>query len=94
MLVPVTNRVNGMIAVINTRNGSERPTLITHDSGVCSVRFSKSPPGARLCTSAPSGTPTSNTITMTIDTISTVSTKAGMSKPGISLTGTVIEATS
>src|SRR3954466_15024879 len=34
MLVPVTNRVNGMIDAIRIRNGSDRPTLMTQLSTV------------------------------------------------------------
>src|SRR5262245_18558756 len=88
MLVPVISRVKGTIDAIRIRNGSDRPTLMTQLSGACSAGFSNSPPGARLCTSAPNGTPTDTTITITMPTMVNVSSNAGNSSPGSSSTGT------
>lgn len=48
MFVPVMNRVNGMIAAIRIRKGSDRPMLMIQLKTVCRAGFSNSPPGARL----------------------------------------------
>ncbi len=40
MFVPVTNCVNGMIAAIRMRNGSDRPRLTTQPTAACTARCS------------------------------------------------------
>ncbi len=87
MFVPVTNRVNGTSAAISTRNGSDRPVLTTQDRTVCAARCSNSPPGARLCTRTPIGTPSRTTIVMTMPTMSSVSRSAGAMSAGICASG-------
>nr|BFF12862.1 hypothetical protein GCM10025699_41650 [Microbacterium flavescens] len=88
MFVPVTNRVNGTIDAIRMRNGSERPTLITALSTVCTGAFGTRPAGPRLWISAPSGTPTTTTIAITMPTMTNVSPSAGSTRAGISPMGT------
>lgn len=84
ILVPVTQRVNGMIAAISTRKGSERPILATQLITVYPVRWVNSPPGARLCSSTPRGVPSSTATDMAIPTMASVCPRAGSSSPGMS----------
>src|SRR5882757_10106811 len=44
MLVPVMNRVNGMIDAIRMRNGRDRPMLMIQLNVVCRAGFSNRPP--------------------------------------------------
>ncbi|WP_021595636.1 hypothetical protein [Actinomadura welshii] len=57
MLVPTTIRVNGMIATIRIKNGSERPTLTTTPSTALSGGAGSRPPRSVTTSSTPSSSP-------------------------------------
>jgi hypothetical protein len=72
IVVPTSNRVTGMIAVIRIRNGSERPTLTIVFRTANTFGLGKRPKSEVLCRVIPTGVPMSRTSTMVMPTISHV----------------------
>src|SRR5690606_17324808 len=59
IVVPTTSRVNGMIAIISTMNGTDRPTFTITPSADFSAGSGRSPSRSNTTSATPSGSPSS-----------------------------------
>ena len=73
IVVPVSQYVNGIMAAISTRNGSERPILTTQFSSRYSSACGNKPRGEALNNTTPTSPPSVTTNSITMATISQVS---------------------
>ncbi|SUI55412.1 Uncharacterised protein [Serratia marcescens] len=73
MVVPVNQKVNGIIAAISTRNGSERPMFTNQLSARFSAGRGNKPRDEVLNNTTPTAPPIATTNSITMPTISQVS---------------------